>query len=145
MTAANVEFPLVHASGESVPLPDASFDIVFCDHGAMSFADPYNTVPEAARLPSRRIAGVQHDESAAHAGRGASAHRAVNHLTRASVFRFARFGPDDNETVTFQLPYGEWIRLFRTNELVVEDLIEVQPPETATSTYDVAPLAWARR
>ena len=33
-----------------VPLPDASFDIVFCDHGAMTFADPYRTVPEAARL-----------------------------------------------------------------------------------------------
>jgi SAM-dependent methyltransferase len=50
MAAANVEFPLVHASAESVPLPDASFDIVFCDHGAMTFADPYKTVPEAARL-----------------------------------------------------------------------------------------------
>ena len=42
--------PLLHASAEDVPLPDRSFDIVFCDHGAMSFADPYRTVPEAARL-----------------------------------------------------------------------------------------------
>ena len=33
-----------------MPLPDASFDIVFCDHGAMTFADPYRTVPEASRL-----------------------------------------------------------------------------------------------
>ena len=43
MTDAGVSFPLVHGSGEAVPLPDASFDIVFCDHGAMSFADPYRT------------------------------------------------------------------------------------------------------
>ena len=50
MTQAGVDFPLVHASAEAVPLPDASFDIVFCDHGAMTFADPYRTVPEAARL-----------------------------------------------------------------------------------------------
>ena len=50
MAEAGVDFPLVHASAESVPLPDASFDIVFCDHGAMTFADPYRTVPEAARL-----------------------------------------------------------------------------------------------
>src|SRR6187397_391297 len=48
--AAGVSFPLLHASAENVPLPDASFDIVFCDHGAMTFADPHRTVPEAARL-----------------------------------------------------------------------------------------------
>jgi SAM-dependent methyltransferase len=41
--------PLVQASAEAVPLADGSFDIVFCDHGAMNFADPYRTVPEAAR------------------------------------------------------------------------------------------------
>ncbi|HTD37568.1 MAG TPA: class I SAM-dependent methyltransferase, partial [Candidatus Limnocylindrales bacterium] len=40
MAAAGVDFPLVHASVENVPLPDASFDVVFCDHGAMTFADP---------------------------------------------------------------------------------------------------------
>ncbi len=47
---AAVHFSLVLASGEAVPFADASFDIVFCDHGAMSFADPTRTVPEAARL-----------------------------------------------------------------------------------------------
>src|ERR1700710_512223 len=50
MAEAGVEFPLVHASAEAVPLPDASFDVVFCDHGAMTFADPYRTVPEVSRL-----------------------------------------------------------------------------------------------
>ncbi len=50
MRAAGIEFPLVHASAEATPLPDASFDIVFCDHGAMSFTDPERSVPEAARL-----------------------------------------------------------------------------------------------
>jgi hypothetical protein len=55
-----------------------------------------------------------------------------------------RFAPEDDWTVTFELPYGEWIRLFRADQLVVVDLIEVQPSETATSTYELAPLAWAR-
>ncbi|HEV3085991.1 MAG TPA: class I SAM-dependent methyltransferase [Candidatus Elarobacter sp.] len=50
MAEAGVEFPLVHASAEAVPLPDASFDVVFCDYGAMTFCDPERTVPEAARL-----------------------------------------------------------------------------------------------
>jgi len=46
MADANVDFPLVHASAERVPLPDASFDIVFGDHGAMSFADPTRRYPK---------------------------------------------------------------------------------------------------
>ena len=47
---AGVEVPLVQASAEAVPLAGASFDIVFYDHGAMNFADPYRTVPEVSRL-----------------------------------------------------------------------------------------------
>src|SRR4051794_7800667 len=50
MAEAGADFPLVHASAEAVPLPHASFDVVFCDHGAMTFADPFRTVPEVARL-----------------------------------------------------------------------------------------------
>jgi SAM-dependent methyltransferase len=38
MNAARVEFPLVHSGAEATPFPDGSFDIVFCDHGAMTFA-----------------------------------------------------------------------------------------------------------
>jgi ubiquinone/menaquinone biosynthesis C-methylase UbiE len=41
---------LVHASAESLPLPDASADIAFCDWGASRFADPDAWVPEAARI-----------------------------------------------------------------------------------------------
>ncbi len=40
MAAAGVEFPLVEASAEDVPLEDETFDVVFCDHGAFNFADP---------------------------------------------------------------------------------------------------------
>jgi hypothetical protein len=44
------------------------------------------------------------------------------------------------------LPYGEWIRLFRANGLVVEDLIEPRPPASGRTTYPwFAPLEWARR
>jgi len=46
MEEAGVDFPLIEASAEDVPLPAASFDIVFCDWGAMTFCDPQRTVPE---------------------------------------------------------------------------------------------------
>src|SRR5438093_1408613 len=48
--------------------------------------------------------------------------------------------------VEFTLPYGEWIRLFRSNGFAVEDLIELRPPPDAVSSYRT-PVArdWARR
>src|SRR5881227_1732713 len=45
-----IEFPLIEAVGENVPLPDASFDIVHSEYGASIWADPHAWIPEAARL-----------------------------------------------------------------------------------------------
>jgi hypothetical protein len=53
---------------------------------------------------------------------------------------------EEDGPVEYNLPIGEWIRLFRANGLVIEALIEPQPAEDATSTYrDDADRAWARR
>ncbi|MGH2676315.1 MAG: class I SAM-dependent methyltransferase, partial [Actinomycetota bacterium] len=50
--------PLVQGSAEQLPFSDGAFDLVFCDHGAMGFADPHRTVPEVARIlrPGGRFA-----------------------------------------------------------------------------------------
>ena len=45
-----IEFPLVEASAEDVPLPDASFDLAFSEYGASIWCDPYLWIPEAYRL-----------------------------------------------------------------------------------------------
>ncbi len=139
-----LDLPLVQADGERLPFRDASFDVVFCDHGAMSFADPERTVGEAARVlrpgglfafcMSTPLLDVCWDP-----GDKAVAERLVGDYFAMSCF------PDD-ETVTYQLQYGEWIRLFRHHALVVEDLIELRPPPTAETTYaDYVPHAWARK
>jgi ubiquinone/menaquinone biosynthesis C-methylase UbiE len=144
MEEAGVDFPLIEASAEEVPLPDASFDIVFCDWGAMTFCDPQRTVPEAARLlrPGGLFAFAN----------GTPIHFLcqdvkTDKLTDRLVNDY--FGMrclEWEDEVDFQLTYGEWIRLFRRTGFVVEDLIEPQPPEGATSTYrDEAETAWARR
>jgi hypothetical protein len=53
---------------------------------------------------------------------------------------------DDGDEVAFQLPYGEWIRLFRANGFEVLDLIEPRPAPDAVSTYrDDEERAWSRR
>ncbi len=144
LAEAGADFPLIHASAERVPLPDASFDIVFCDHGAMTFADPYRTVPEAARLLRR--GGLF---AFCHGSPIESIAWPLDSDTvgdRLALDYFGMHRLDDGETSTFQLPYGEWIRVFRANGFVVEDLIEPRPAPDATSTYrDEHELAWARR
>ena len=40
---------------------------------------------------------------------------------------------------------GSWIRLLRRSGLEIEDLIEVRPPETATTRYPFVTLDWARQ
>jgi SAM-dependent methyltransferase len=53
---------------------------------------------------------------------------------------------DDGESRQYQRPYGAWIRLFRRHGFVVEDLVELQAPEHAVTTYsDFVPVDWARR
>ncbi|RFU86088.1 class I SAM-dependent methyltransferase [Streptomyces triticagri] len=144
MTAAGLDFPLVHASAESVPLPDESFDVVFCDHGALSFADPYRTVPEAARLlrPGGLLA-FSHMSPLSELCWPDGAEDPDESLHR-DYFSLHRLDPDDG--VTYNLPYGGWIRLFRANGLEVLDLIEPRPAADATSSYWGARThAWARR
>lgn len=139
-----VPLPLVEASAEEVPFPDGRFDIVFCDWGAMTFADPHRTVPEAARLlrPGGLLAFATASPLAL-VCLDPARDRVVPTLVN-DYFGLHRF--DEPEQTEFQLPHGEWLRLFRRQGLIVEDLIEVRPPEGATSTYrDAEETAWARR
>jgi len=48
--AAGVHVPLLAGGAEHLPFAAASFDLVFCDHGALSFADPAAVLPEVARV-----------------------------------------------------------------------------------------------
>jgi SAM-dependent methyltransferase len=146
MAAAGVEFPLVHASAEVSGLPDASFDIVFCDHGAMSFADPYRTIPEAARLLRRGglFAFSMHTPILEMAWELGGDHPGDRLLY--DYWSLHKWEEEPHEPVGFQLPYGTWIRLFRESGLVVEDLIELRPSAAATSSYrSDGDRDWARR
>jgi len=141
---AAVDFPLVQATAESLPFAAASFDVVFCDHGAMSFARPEPTVAEVARvLRPGGLFAFSHaspllelcwDEDA----------KVVDERLHASYFDLYEIA--DGAKVSYELPYGEWIRLFRRHGFVVEDLIELRPPADAETSYgDYVSLAWARR
>ncbi len=143
--AAGLEIPLIHAPAEDVPLEDSSFDIVFCDWGATNFADPYLVVPEVSRLLRR--GGLF-----AFSGATPLSWICVNEETDDTEETLHRdyFGMHRWETpegsVEFNLGHGDWIRLFRANDLTVEDLLEIRAPETARSPYrSEAERAWSRR
>ncbi len=134
---------LVRGDAERLPFASASFDLVFCDWGAMTFCDPLRTVPEAARVlrPGGRLVFAT-----------ASPFRSVVEDRRGyrmgRRLRYDYFGMHRIEyktEVNFQLPYGEWIRLFIENGFTVESLTEHQPGPSETSSYlNQNETTWAR-
>lgn len=148
MAETGVRFPVAQANGERLPFTDGVFDLVFCDHGVMGFADPYRTLPEVARvlrpggrfvfnMPTPILWLAWGDEDLP-----------PTPEMRRDYFGLRRADVDDPawRTTEFQLTYGDWIRVFRENGFSVEDLIELRPAQDATTTYtDYAPLEWARR
>ncbi|HKZ06021.1 MAG TPA: class I SAM-dependent methyltransferase [Methylomirabilota bacterium] len=141
-----VSFPLIHGNAEAVPRPDASFDLAVSEYGASIWCDPYRWIPEAARLlrPGGDLVFLKNglfrilttpDD----------AERADDRLVR-SYFGLHRVEWSDDGSVEFDLPYGEWIRLFRASGFTVERLVELRPLADAESgRYTFVTLEWARR
>jgi SAM-dependent methyltransferase len=141
---ADGALPLVAADAESAPFRDGAFDLVFCDHGAMSFCDPAATLPETARLlrPGGRLVFAM-TAPLVYLTYDQETERQTRKL-RVDYFGMYRF-TESNGTSDFQLPYGEWIRRFGANGFVVRDLIELQAPPDAVTTYEWVPTRWAQR
>jgi SAM-dependent methyltransferase len=135
---------LLCASGEAIPCADASFDVVFCDHGAMSFCDPERALPEVARVlrPGGRFT-FSHTTPWPYLTWNARRER-VGRKLREPYFGMRVFASAEG-TVDFQLGYGDWVRAFRRHGFVVEDLVELRAPKGATTTWPDFDSEWARR
>jgi ubiquinone/menaquinone biosynthesis C-methylase UbiE len=143
-----IEFPLVEAAAEAVPLPDASFDLAVSEYGASIWADPYRWIPEAARLlrPGGELVYLvnglisvlcfQETEIAP-----------TNELRRPYFGLHRLEWPDVDESVNFYLGYGDWIRLLRESGFEVLDVIEVRAPaEGEAPGFAALPdREWARK
>jgi SAM-dependent methyltransferase len=141
-----IEFPLHLGNAESTPFADESFDFAISEYGAAIWCDPYKWIPEAARIlrPGGRLSFL--GNSVLHAltwPLGDEDAPATEKLERP-LFGMHRFAWEDG-SVEFHLPHGEMIRLLRNSGFEIEDLVEVQAPEGATSMYEFVTPEWAHR
>jgi SAM-dependent methyltransferase len=142
-----LEFPLMLGQAESVPLPDASFDLAISEYGAAIWADPYEWIPEAARLlrPGGRLVFLGNAALLMLCVHDYEADGAADERLKRDYFDMYRFEWPDSDGVEFHLPHGEMIRLLRRAGFEIEDLVELQAPDDASTSYDFVDAAWARR
>jgi SAM-dependent methyltransferase len=139
-----LEFPLVEAVGESVPLPDASFDLVISEYGASIWADPERWIPEAARLlrPRGRLVFLRNSTISmlcmALEGETEVLQRPQRELRKITW-------SDTGET-NFHAPPGELIDILGAAGLAVERLVELYAPDDAATHeyYKYVSAEWAR-
>jgi len=139
-----LSFPLVEASAEAVPLPDASFDLVLSEYGASIWCEPAAWIAEAARLlrPGGRLVFLRNSTLLILCSPDEG--RVEERLARPQ-FGMRRFEWDGG--VEFHLAHGDWIALLRSAGFDVERLVELQAPAEAADHpyYDFVGAEWARR
>ena len=141
-----LEFPLLEASAEAVPLGDASFDLALSEYGASLWCEPEAWIGEAARLlrPGGRLVFLTNSPLLMLCT-PESGERASERLER-DQFGMRRFVWPDEEGIEFHLPHGELIRVLGEAGFAVEALHELRRPEGSRETrYDFVTPEWSSR
>jgi SAM-dependent methyltransferase len=145
---SGLEFPLIQAVAEAVPLPDASFDLVHSEYGASIWADPYKWIPEAARLlrDGGELVFLLNSTLAVLCTPDVGKVREELQRPQFGMYRF-EWPEEEGGGVEFHLSHGDWIRLLRSNGFEILDLLELQAPPDAVDHpfYEYIPADWARR
>jgi len=147
----DLPFPLVHGDAEHPPFADESFDFAISQYGAAIWCDPYRWIPEASRIlrPGGRLVfetgsplvmlcyPTDDDEAPA----DTRLHRDYFGMHRFDWHR------DDGtvDAIEFRLGHGDMIRLLRSCEFEIDDLVEIRATEDADDWPPDIPVEWARR
>lgn len=143
--ATGIDFVLVEATGEDVPLPDASFDLALSEYGASIWADPYKWIPEAERLlrPGGRLVFLRNSTFV-------SVCMDLDGITERLVRPLRdmnRIDWPDTDEVEFHLPAGKLIDLLRDSGFELVRLLELYAPEDRQTHeyYKWVTAEWARQ
>jgi SAM-dependent methyltransferase len=144
-TEHRLEFPLLHASAEAVPLRDESFDLVFSEYGAAIWCDPYVWIPEAHRLlHSGGLLIFLCNSVLMMLCSPHSEEPAGETLVRPQL-GLHRIDWPSTET-DFHLPHGEMVGLLRRTGFEVEALHELCAPEgPPDEVHFYTKRGWAQR
>ena len=145
--AHGLEFPLHLGNAEATPFPGASFDLAISEYGAAIWCDPYLWIPEAARLlrPGGELISLGNSVIQMLTVPDLLADGPSTDQLRRDQFGMHRFEWPDDDSVEFHISHGDWIRLLRANGFEITDLIEIQAPADATTTYEYTSPEWGRR
>lgn len=143
--ATGLEFPLLEAVGEDVPLPDASFDLALSEYGASIWADPSRWIPEAARLlrPGGRLIFLRNSTLV-------SLCMDLDGITERLVrplHGMDRIEWPDTQEVEFHLPPGRLIDVLHENGFQLDRMLELYAPEEGRTHeyYKWVTAEWARQ
>jgi ubiquinone/menaquinone biosynthesis C-methylase UbiE len=143
-----LEFPLVEAPGESVPLSDAAFDLAVSEYGASLWADPYKWIPEAARLlrPGGLLVFLT-NSTLVYLCAPTDADAMVGEELMRDQFGMYRIQWDGATGIEYHLSHGNWVSLLRKHGFEIEALHELRPHETAVDPnyYDYVTVEWAKK
>ena len=141
-----IEFPLVEASAEDVPLPDASFDLALSEYGASIWCEPQRWVAEAARLlrPGGELVFLVNSTLAILCSPDEG--KVAEQLQRPQ-FGMYRFEWLPDKEVNFYIPHGEWIRVLGECGFEIVALHELQAPADAEDhpRYEFVSAEWAKK
>lgn len=141
-----IDFPLIEADAENVPLPDASFDFALSEYGASLWCEPARWIAEAARLlrPGGRLVFLTNTPLLILCS-APEEEFATERLSRPQFgLHRVEWHDADGPSVEFHLPHGEMIRLLRETGFEVEALHELQAAPDAPARFEHVTLEWAR-
>ena len=141
-----LDFPLLEASAEDVPLPPESFDLAVSEYGASIWCDPHHWLPEAHRLlrPGGRLWFLRNSTLVMLCSPDEGVAQESLQRPQRGLGRVEWPGAPG---VEWHLPHGELFRLLRRTGFDVVDLVELYPPEGAADHpyYDFVTTDWAHR
>jgi SAM-dependent methyltransferase len=141
-----LEFPLIEASAEDVPLPDRSADLVLSEYGASLWCKPEAWLAEAARLlrPNGHLVFLTNSLLVALTAPSDGAPNG-DVLVRGQR-EIAQLRYEGEEGVEFHLSPGEWIAALARHGFTVTALHELYAgDDSPPSSAHWMTLDWARR
>jgi len=141
-----LDFPLIHARAEEVPLPDASFDLAVSEYGASIWCDPDLWIAEAARLlrPGGELVFLVNGVFLVLTSPDVDPIAPAGADLLRPYFGMRRFDWADGG-VNFHLGYGDWIRVLTSHGFEIERLVELRNPGRGSGRYNLFTPEWAER